>query len=145
MPLSIANRSPSKRQQAASLRLPRTGLPSLAQGDVWQQVTIVVVRWQWITAHVTFAALSIVLLVATIANQRISPLRGEAWKSSQLAVLHALDPDTQANMHGILNHKQLLSRDEKPQVRLVRVADDDWRLQTRPEDQTRESEDVSSH
>lgn len=145
MPLSIANRSPSKRQQAASLRLPRTGLPSLAQGDVWQHVTIVVVRWQWITAHVSFAALSIILLVATIANQRISPLRSEAWKSSQLAVLHALDPDTQTDMQGIVDHKELLSRDGKPQVRLVRVADDGWRLQTKPEDPARLSGDVNSH
>ncbi|KAK3660689.1 hypothetical protein LTR56_000447 [Elasticomyces elasticus] len=102
-----------------------------ANGTVLEQVTVVVIRWKWITAHAVFTALSMIFLAVTVICQRASPLKGSAWKSSSLAALHALDPVLQQELGGVTRQSQLAVQDEKRKVRLEWKSGDGWRLQDR--------------
>jgi len=97
-------------------------------GTVWQNVNVVVIRWKWIAAHAVFTMLSLLLLVVTATLQYYSQLRGQAWKTSSLAVLHALDPDLQKQLAGIQKTHDMSARDADQSVRLQCTASDGWRL-----------------
>ncbi|KAM0721921.1 hypothetical protein Q7P37_002846 [Cladosporium fusiforme] len=103
-------------------------LPNSATGSVWSGVTVVHIRWPWIAAHACFALFSAGLLVATVWCHRMSPMRGqEPWKSSGVAILHALDPALQREMLGIAKMSELQGRGEGRMVRLE-DGDEGWRL-----------------
>lgn len=99
-----------------------------AIGSVQAQVTLVHIRWPWIGAHASFALFSIGLLAATMLSHRASPLRGhEPWKSSGVAILHALEPDLQREMRGVAKMSEMQVRGEGRVVRLEE-GDEGWRL-----------------
>lgn len=128
-----ADASHSNRQSAAAYAEASSdytfGDPSpIVVGRVLHNINIVVVRWKWIAAHAVFTVISLLLLVVTITLQHFSRLKGEAWKTSSLAVLHALDPDLQRQLAGIDKAIDMGSRDGRLAVRLQRMPDDGWRL-----------------
>jgi hypothetical protein len=83
---------------------------------------------KWIAAHACFALFSAGLLLATIICHRASPLRGqEPWKSSGVAILHALEPDLQRDLRGIAKMSELRRRAGEHRVRLEN-GDEGWRL-----------------
>lgn len=98
------------------------------EGVQFRQELVVKVRWSWIIAHAIFVAFSIILLAATIISQRTSPLRGHGWKSSSLAVLHALDPALQQASGGISDESALSEPAADQLVRLRRTKAFGWRL-----------------
>jgi hypothetical protein len=98
------------------------------EGTQFRQVLVVQVRWPWIIAHAIFVGFSIILLVATIISQRISSLRGHTWKSSSLAVLHALDPSLQQTSGGISDESRLSEEATGQLVRLRKTEAFGWRL-----------------
>jgi hypothetical protein len=98
------------------------------EGVQFRQEIVVRVRWPWIIAHAIFVACTIVLLAATIVSQRMSSLRGHGWKSSSLAVLHALDPVLQQTSGGISDESQLAEPAAAQHVRLRRTEALGWRL-----------------
>jgi hypothetical protein len=86
-------------------------LPAVATGNVFQPLTVVHIRWPWIAAHASFALFSAGLLLATMLCHRASPLRGqEPWKSSGVAILHALEPDLQRELRGVAKMSELQGR-----------------------------------
>lgn len=100
-----------------------------ANGTVDMQVNVVHIRWPWISAHIVFALFSFGFLVATMISHRMSPLRGiEPWKSSGLAVLHALEPRLQREMGGVDKMTDVQERSEGKLVRLEQVGGEGWRL-----------------
>ncbi|KAF2148831.1 hypothetical protein K461DRAFT_297322 [Myriangium duriaei CBS 260.36] len=101
-------------------------------GTVLTHVTFTVIRWKWIAVLAGFTILSWLFLLATIAGQRFGTLRGSAWKSSSLAVLHALDPEIQRDLGGLDCHTKMFRRDEERKVRLVCVPGEGWRLLVEP-------------
>jgi len=109
-----------------------TASPNTAEGVIWLQTTIVAVRWRWFSALVIFAALSVMLLASTIFIHQTSQLRHSAWKSSNLAVLHALDSHLQQELQGIQRQSRLSVQDEEELVRLMQTPDSGWRLCPKP-------------
>lgn len=104
-------------------------LVNTANGTVFEQVTLVHIRWPWITAHICFALFSFGLLVATVISHRASPLRGmEPWKSSGVAVLHALEPGLQREMGGVVKMSEVQEIGVQKRVRLDNVAGEGWML-----------------
>ena len=102
--------------------------PTVATGIVFEPLTVVHIRWPWIAAHACFAIFSAGLLLATILCHRASPLRGqEPWKSSGVAILHALEPDLQRDLKGIAKMSELQERAGEHRVRLEKVIEG-WRL-----------------
>jgi len=102
--------------------------PAVVTGIVFEPFTVVHIRWPWIAAHATFALFSAGLLLATILCHRASPLRNhEPWKSSGVAILHALEPDLQRDLKGIAKISELQSRAGEHRVRLEN-GDKGWRL-----------------
>jgi hypothetical protein len=111
-----------------------------ADGDVFAQVTVVHIRWPWITAHVCFTLFSIGFLGATILSHRASPLRGiEPWKSSGTAILHALEPGLQKQMGGVEKVSAAQQRGLGRLVRLKQVRGGRWMLVEAP---TEDEKDV---
>jgi len=89
-----------------------------AEGSVLVQVSKVHIRWPWIAAHVCFALFSIGLLGATMLSHPASPPRSiQPWKSSGMAVLHALEPGLQKQMGGV---ERMSAVQERSLGRLVR-------------------------
>jgi hypothetical protein len=104
-------------------------LVNTANGTVFVQVTLVHIRWPWITAHACFALFSFGLLVATIISHGASPLRGmEPWKSSGVAILHALEPGLQREMGGVVKMSEVQELCRQKQVRLDNIAGVGWML-----------------
>jgi len=102
--------------------------PTVAIGTVFEPLTVVHIRWPWIAAHACFALFSAGLLLATILCHRASPLRGqEPWKSSGVAILHALEPDLQRDLKGIAKVSELQGRAGEHRVRLEK-GEEGWRL-----------------
>jgi hypothetical protein len=102
--------------------------PTVAIGTVFEPLTVVHIRWPWIAAHACFALFSAGLLLATILCHRASPLRGqEPWKSSGVAILHALEPDLQRDLKGIAKMSELQGRAGEHRVRLE-YGEEGWRL-----------------
>jgi hypothetical protein len=108
-----------------------TNYAAPVQGVVNEQVSIVVVRWKWITGHIIFAVLSITFLAVTLLHQHFSPIDAKPWKSSSAAVLHALDPALQQELRSILSQSAMFSQDGAVQVRLLPADDGGWRLVTK--------------
>ena len=107
-----------------------------AEGTICLDTRLVVVRWGYIVAHVIFIVLSLLLLLGTMMLQRSSALRAAgAWKSSSLAVTHALDPELQSQLHGIRANSLLVDQDGRQMVRLTQIPKGGWRLvpKARPE------------
>jgi hypothetical protein len=105
-----------------------TGGLKQAPGIMYTAVTVVKVHWNWIAAHVVFVVLCLILLFTTIASQRASALRGLTWKSSNLAVLHALDPGLSMVAQGISSDSDLENLDKRLIVRLRPTENEGWRL-----------------
>ncbi|KXL48707.1 MAG: hypothetical protein FE78DRAFT_293237 [Acidomyces sp. 'richmondensis'] len=110
--------------------------PNTAKGVIWLETTIIAVRWRWFSVLVIFAALSLILLVSTIFIHQTSQLRHGAWKSSNLAVLHALDSDLHRTLQGIQKQSRLRVQDEAEFVKLMITPDSGWRLCPQPRDGT---------
>lgn len=102
----------------------------VANGTTYAQVIVVEIQWPWIAAHAVFVGLSLLLLVCAIVQQRLSSLKDAAWKSSSLAVLHALDPSLKQEPRGITNESQMGALAREQRVRLCLTEDDGWRLQS---------------
>ncbi|KAK3725449.1 hypothetical protein LTR37_000419 [Vermiconidia calcicola] len=106
-----------------------------AEGTICLDTRLVVVRWEYIVAHVIFIVLSLLLLLGTMMLQRSSALRAAgAWKSSSLAVTHALDPELQSQLYGIRANSLLVDQDERQMIpksgwRLVPKANSEIPLQ----------------
>jgi hypothetical protein len=108
--------------------------PTVATGTVFEPLAVVHIRWPWIAAHACFALFSAGLLLATILCHRASPLRGqEPWKSSGVAILHALEPDLQRDLKGIAKMSELQRRAGEHRVRLEK-GDEGWRLVSMPKE-----------
>ena len=105
--------------------------PTVATGTVFEPLTVVHIRWPWIATHACFALFSAGLLLTTIVCHRASPLRGhEPWKSSGMAILHALEPDLQRDLKGIAKMSELQGRAGEYRVRLEK-GEEGWRLVSR--------------
>jgi len=108
--------------------------PTVATGTVFEPLAVVHIRWPWIAAHACFALFSAGLLLATILCHRASPLRGqEPWKSSGVAILHALESDLQRDLKGIAKMSELQRRAGEHRVRLEK-GDEGWRLVSMPKE-----------
>ncbi|CAI6331202.1 unnamed protein product [Periconia digitata] len=109
------------------VRAPERGFT--VNGTVLAPVTLVHIRWPWITAHACFALFSFCLLVATITSHRASPLRGIApWKSSGVAILHALDPGLQRRIGGVVKMSEAQELCKGKRVRLDSTIGNKWML-----------------
>lgn len=100
----------------------------VSEGIQYRQELLVRIRWSWIAAHAVLIGLSLILLTSTMLLQRTSPLRGQAWKSSTLAVVHALDPVLQRASGGISDEPTLAKSAEGKMVSLSWRGGDGWRL-----------------
>ncbi|KAB5528991.1 hypothetical protein GE09DRAFT_1228738 [Coniochaeta sp. 2T2.1] len=83
---------------------------------------------KWISAHIAFILLCMLLLGATIIQTRMSVLRSLAWKSSTSAVLHALSPALQRSAKGISMVSETMAFDSSQLVRLCQIENEGWRL-----------------
>lgn len=101
---------------------------NVAEGTMFTQQIVVRVRWKWITAHVVFIALCVLLLMSTIIATHLSVLKNLVWKSSSSAVLHALSPSLQQEVRGIMTESELKIADQEQLVRLCNLESDGWRL-----------------
>ncbi|KAH9896178.1 hypothetical protein F4778DRAFT_745371 [Xylariomycetidae sp. FL2044] len=102
---------------------------SVATGTTLSQEIVVEIRWPWIAAHVVFVGLSLLLLVCAMVQQHLNGLRGAAWKSSSLAVLHALEPSLkQSSMGGITTEAEMSASAKEQLVRLRATDQDGWHL-----------------
>lgn len=75
--------------------------------------------------------LALILLIGTMLYQSLGPLReAGAWKSSALAMIHALDAPLQTQLGGISKESAEGDRDSTPLLKLVEKASHgrEWRL-----------------
>ncbi|KAI1816132.1 hypothetical protein GGS20DRAFT_539656 [Poronia punctata] len=100
----------------------------VANGTMYRDEIVVEVRWKWITAHVVFIGLCLVLLASTVVATHLSALKDHKWKLSTSAVLHALSPSLQLDTKGITTDSEMSSLDREQLVSLRHVEDEGWRL-----------------
>jgi hypothetical protein len=93
----------------------------VANGRMFYQEIVVKVRWEWITAHVVFIVLCLLLLVSTMIATHLSALRGHRCKLSTSAVL-------QREAKGILTESEMKSFDRERLVCLRHGEGEGWRL-----------------
>lgn len=103
-------------------------IPHYVLGTVWHDKTIIVIRWLWIAVHVVYAATSMLFVAGTIIYQHLSALEGQTWKSSSLAVLHALETGYKEQLGSMSLHSRLLARDYEQLARLSRTDEGGWLL-----------------
>ena len=98
-----------------------------ANGEMFNQESIVEVRWKWIIAHAILIAFCVLFLVSTMIVTRSSILGGATWKSSTSALLRALSPGLQKDFQGI-SKRFMEASDRKQRVRIINVDDEGWRI-----------------
>lgn len=115
----------------------------VANGTIWLESTVIVVRWQWITAHIVFALLVVILLVISIIYQAWGDLREVgALKSSSLAVAHALHPTLQRQFGSVERSSMMHDRDRNHMAKMTPVADGGWRLVAVPNSESDTADEV---
>ncbi|KAI2624404.1 hypothetical protein GGR54DRAFT_575637 [Hypoxylon sp. NC1633] len=102
----------------------------VANGTTFAQVIVVEIRWSWIAAHAAFVGLSLLLLACAMVQQQLSSIKVPAWKSSSLALLHAMDPSLKQEPRGITNESEMSALAQEQHVRLCLTENDGWRLQS---------------
>lgn len=95
-------------------------------GTVWVEAPIVVIRWGWMSVPLTLVVFTWIFLLATMVGHPRH--RENIWKSSSLAVMHALHPDLQRHVGGMDRGSYMWARDKRLMVRLVRLEGEGWRL-----------------
>lgn len=104
---------------------------SVFRGTVSHQQTVVQVQWGYIAAPIVFLILCLLFFAATVIYQRTASTRTKTWKSSSLAVLHALGPEMQGELGGMKTSSALSEQAEEHCARLVHSGNTGWRLKGR--------------
>lgn len=60
---------------------------TMASGSVWQQVTIVEIRWPWLILPVLIVLITVVLFFAAVLSSKSDTSAATSWKSSSLPFL----------------------------------------------------------
>lgn len=97
-------------------------------GTLSQQRTVVQVQWGYIVAPIVFMIFCLLFFAATLIYQCNAPTRTKTWKSSSLAVLHALAPEMQGALGGMRNSSALKEKAKGTYARLDHVGNTGWRL-----------------
>ena len=94
-----------------------------------QGQTTVRVQWGYLVAPIVFMILCLLFFATTIVYQRSRSVRVKNWKSSSLAVLHALGPEIHRELGGMSKASVLKEEAERTAVKLVRQeGSEGWRL-----------------
>jgi hypothetical protein len=102
-------------------------------GTVIRQRTVVRVQWGFLIAPIVFTVLCILFASATLVYQSVAgpkSMRLHVWKSSSLAVLHALEPDLQQRLSGMVHPSTLQQQAQRIMVELNVAGEEhgEWRL-----------------
>lgn len=103
----------------------------LFRGTVSQQRTVVQVQWGYMVPPIVFMILCVFFFAATLIFQRTASTRTKTWKSSTLAVLHALGPEMQGALGGIRTSSALMKQAEDHCAKLVHDGNTGWRLKAK--------------
>lgn len=97
-------------------------------GTLFRQRTMFQVQLGYMVAPIVFMILSFLFFAATLIYQRSPPTRTKTWKSSSLAVLHALAPEMQGALGGMKNSSALKEQAKGTYAGLDHVGNTGWRL-----------------